>query len=208
MSGDANDYVAKGLSGGRIVLRPPHGTEFESNLNIIAGNVVAYGATSGELFIAGVVGERFCVRNSGATVVVEGVGDHALEYMTGGLVAILGNTGRNVGAGMSGGRAFVLDLDHALVNKSALSSGELLLEPLSESSARDLHELIESHARETGSEHASALLASWESSLTRFTEVIPRDFRVVTEIREDARARGVDPDGAETWELIEEATNG
>ena len=208
LAGDANDYVGKGLSGGRIVLSPPIGVEFETNLNIIAGNVVAYGATSGEMFIAGVVGERFCVRNSGAIVVSEGVGDHALEYMTGGVVAILGNTGRNIGAGMSGGRAFILDLDRALMNQSALASGELLLEPLSDESSLELRDLIERHAAETGSEHARSLLSNWEVCRERFTEVIPRDFSAVTEIRRAALGQGIDPDGAETWERILEVTGG
>jgi len=114
--GDSNDYVGKGLSGGRIIIRPDERATFESNQNVIAGNVIGYGATSGEIMIAGVVGERFCVRNSGAIAIVEGVGDHGCEYMTGGTVIVLGKTGRNFAAGMSGGRAFVLDLDAANVN--------------------------------------------------------------------------------------------
>ena len=114
--GDSNDYVGKGISGGRVIVRPDEKAKFASEENVIAGNVIGYGATSGEIYIRGLVGERFCVRNSGATAVVEGVGDHALEYMTGGTVVILGATGRNIAAGMSGGRAFVLDLDSAQVN--------------------------------------------------------------------------------------------
>ena len=114
--GDGNDYVAKGLSGGRVIVRPDEKAKFKSEENIIAGNVIGYGSTSGEIFIRGVVGERFCVRNSGAIAVVEGVGDHGCEYMTGGMAIILGKTGRNFAAGMSGGRAFVLDLDQRLVN--------------------------------------------------------------------------------------------
>src|SRR5690606_18236789 len=116
LAGDSNDYVGKGLSGGQIVVRPPHGAAFEASENVIAGNVIGYGATQGTMLLSGVVGERFLVRNSGATAVVEGVGDHALEYMTGGLAVILGPTGRNLGAGMSGGAAYVYRLDAALVN--------------------------------------------------------------------------------------------
>src|SRR3712207_5416366 len=116
LEGDANDYLGKGLSGGRVVVRPDQAATFDASQQIIAGNVIGYGATGGELFIRGQVGERFCVRNSGATAVVEGVGDHGCEYMTGGRVVVLGPTGRNVAAGMSGGYAFVLDLDAALVN--------------------------------------------------------------------------------------------
>jgi len=121
--GDSNDYVGKGISGGRIIVRPDEKSTFKSNENVIAGNVIGYGATSGQIMIRGVVGERFCVRNSGATAIVEGIGDHGCEYMTGGSVVVLGRTGRNFAAGMSGGRAFVLDLDPANVNTYGGHSG-------------------------------------------------------------------------------------
>ncbi len=123
LEGDSNDYLGKGLSGGRIVVRPSRDAVLTAEENIIAGNVIAYGATSGELFLRGVVGERFCVRNSGATAVVEGVGDHALEYMTGGIVAVLGPTGRNVAAGMSGGIGYFLDLDLGRLNRELVDAG-------------------------------------------------------------------------------------
>jgi glutamate synthase (NADPH/NADH) large chain len=208
LTGDANDYVGKGLSGGRIVVRQPAESTYPSNRNIIAGNVVGYGATSGEMFIAGVVGERFAVRNSGATAVVEGVGDHALEYMTGGVALILGETGRNIGAGMSGGYAFVLDLNDALVNQTALRSGELELTPLTDESALIVRDLLERHVTETGSQHAAGLLANWEETRERVTAITPRDFRLVSAIRHDAVMDGRDPDGDEVWAEIMEVTGG
>jgi len=206
--GDSNDYVGKGLSGGRIVLRQPPESPFPSNTNIIAGNVVGYGATSGEMFIAGVVGERFAVRNSGATAVVEGVGDHALEYMTGGVALILGTTGRNVGAGMSGGYAYVVDLDRASVNQAALQSGELELTPLSDDDAESVRDLLETHVNETGSRYASQLLDDWSVTRDRITAITPRDFRKVTIIRNAALDAGTDPDGEEVWGQIMEVTGG
>jgi glutamate synthase (NADPH/NADH) large chain len=186
--GDANDYVGKGLSGGRIVVRPDAGAPFEPSENTIAGNVIGYGATSGELFLRGQVGERFCVRNSGAHAVAEGVGDHGCEYMTGGRVAVLGSTGRNFGAGMSGGIAYLLDLDPSLVNHELVE-----LNQLDETDARELFDLISQHVRHTGSTKGSGLLATWTSALTRFTKVIPRDYKRVLEIEADALSRGEDP---------------
>ncbi|QBR90887.1 glutamate synthase large subunit [Nocardioides euryhalodurans] len=196
LEGDANDYVAKGLSGGRIVVRPDRGATFDAERQIIAGNVIAYGATSGEVFLRGQVGERFCVRNSGATAVVEGVGDHGCEYMTGGRVAILGSTGRNFAAGMSGGYAFVLDLDEHRVNRELVE-----LQPLAEfedTSAHDeLHDLVTRHHEETGSTVAEELLADWDASLARFTRVMPRDFQRVLDVRAEAEAEGLDADEAD-----------
>ncbi len=159
--GDTNDYLGKGLSGGRLVVRPDRSSVLTAELNVVAGNVVAYGATSGEIFVRGLAGERFCVRNSGATAVVEGVGDHALEYMTGGTVAILGGTGRNVAAGMSGGTAYVLDLARERVNPSALASGEVELTELTDDDAAQLHALVSRHRDETGSPVARVLLEDW-----------------------------------------------
>jgi glutamate synthase (NADPH/NADH) large chain len=208
LTGDANDYVGKGLSGGRITVRHPLESTFPSHLNIIAGNVVGYGATSGEMYIAGLVGERFAVRNSGATAVVEGVGDHALEYMTGGAVLILGATGRNIGAGMSGGYAFVLDLNRDLVNQQGLLAGELELTSLSDGDAAVAHELLVTHVTETDSAHARALLDDWETTRARLTAITPRDFRRVTEIRQRAIDSGTDPDGAVVWDEILEVTGG
>ena len=171
LEGDANDYVGKGLSGGRIVVRPPRESGFVAEQNIIAGNVIAYGATGGEMYVRGRVGERFAVRNSGARAVVEGTGDHACEYMTGGRVAVIGKTGRNVGAGMSGGIAYLIDLDPRLVNTEMVD-----VEPLDEQDADELRELIERHAAETESPLARALLANWSATLSRFAKVMPRDY--------------------------------
>jgi glutamate synthase (NADPH/NADH) large chain len=189
--GDANDYVGKGLSGGRLVVRPDEAALFAAERNVIAGNVIAYGATGGEMFLRGVVGERFCVRNSGATVVAEGVGDHALEYMTGGYAVILGPTGRNLGAGMSGGLAFVLDLDLELVN------GELVdVEAVTGEYAVVLREIVHEHAGCTMSSVAQALLDAWPDALGRFSAIVPRDYRRVLDATRRARAAGEDVDAA------------
>jgi glutamate synthase (NADPH/NADH) large chain len=191
LHGDTNDYAGKGLSGGVVAIRPDERAPFVAEQNVIGGNVIAYGATSGQLYLRGIVGERFCVRNSGATVVAEGVGDHALEYMTGGTAVILGPTGRNLAAGMSGGYAFVLDLDRDLVN------GELVdLEPVGEADSVALREVVERHRSYTDSAVAAALLADWPAALARFTVVVPRDFRRVLDATKAARAAGADVDAA------------
>jgi glutamate synthase (NADPH/NADH) large chain len=206
--GDANDHVGKGLSGGIIVVRPDENASFPSNENIIAGNVIGYGATSGQLYLSGIVGERFMVRNSGATAVVEGAGDHALEYMTGGRVVILGAVGRNLGAGMSGGYAYVYKLQRHNVNAEALATDELrLLQPTAEQ-ANELQEMISRHAKETNSRIASLILENFESEIANFTLVMPTDFASVRQILEDASDSGLDPDGSEVWGKILEATNG
>jgi glutamate synthase (NADPH) large chain len=192
LEGDANDYVGKGLSGGRVVIRPDRAARFVAQEQIIAGNVIGYGATSGEIFVRGGVGERFCVRNSGATAVVEGVGDHGCEYMTGGRVVVLGKTGRNLAAGMSGGTAYVLDLKEQRVNRELVE-----LRPVPHDVADDLRELVRRHQEETGSTVAEALLADWEAAVTRFTEVMPRDYRRVLEARADALRDGLDDDEAD-----------
>ena len=189
--GDANDYVGKGLSGGVIIVRPDERAPFRAEDNVIAGNVIGYGATAGEFYLRGVVGERFCVRNSGASAVVEGVGDHALEYMTGGTVAILGPTGRNLAAGMSGGRAYVLDLDGALVNRELVDTAAVPAEELV-----TLRALVQAHADATGSAVASALLADWAAAGARFTAVIARDYARVLEATRLAQAEGRDVDEA------------
>jgi len=191
LEGDANDYVGKGLSGGRIVVRPDRAATFEAAEQIIAGNTIGYGATAGHIFLSGRAGERFCVRNSGASAVVEGVGDHGCEYMTGGVVVVLGPTGRNFAAGMSGGYAFVLDLDENRVNRELVE-----LAPVTGAGAEELKSLVEQHAEETGSAVAAALLADWDASLARFTEVMPSDFKRVLEAREEALEEGLDEDEA------------
>jgi glutamate synthase (NADPH/NADH) large chain len=208
LEGDSNDYVGKGLSGGQIVIRPPRGATFDASRNVIAGNVIGYGATQGTMFLRGVVGERFFVRNSGATAVVEGVGDHALEYMTGGLAVILGETGRNLGAGMSGGTAYIHKLDQARVNREALSGGELELGPLGSADAEILRDLLEQHVAETGSALAAAMLADFDVELANFTRVLPRDYAAVLQTRQDAVAQGLDPDGDVVWSRILEVTGG
>ncbi|HEY6744996.1 MAG TPA: glutamate synthase-related protein, partial [Mycobacteriales bacterium] len=198
LHGDANDHVGKGLSGGRIVVRPDLAAPFRAEDNVVAGNVLAYGATSGELYVRGTVGERFCVRNSGATAVVEGVGDHALEYMTGGRVVILGRHGRNLAAGMSGGLAYVLDLDPGRVNRAMVD-----LEPVSADDAELLCGIVSAHARLTGSPVAAALVADWPAALERFTAVVPRDYKRVLEA-----TRQAERDGRPVDEAIMQAARG
>ncbi len=191
LEGDANDYVGKGLSGGRIVVRPDQAATFDAAQQIIAGNVIGYGATAGEIYLRGQVGERFCVRNSGATAVVEGVGDHGCEYMTGGTVVVLGPTGRNFAAGMSGGYAFVLDLDEGRVNRELVELG-----PVAGDAATELHDLVRRHHEETGSTVAAALLQDWDTSVGRFTEVMPSDYKRVLEARAEALEEGLSEDEA------------
>ncbi|CAM3478546.1 glutamate synthase large subunit [Stackebrandtia soli] len=177
--GDANDYVGKGLSGGRISLRPDERAPFAAESNIIAGNTILYGATSGELYCRGTVGERFAVRNSGALAVVEGLGDHGCEYMTGGIVVVLGETGRNFAAGMSGGTAYVYRLDPARVN------GELVdLDPMGASDIAVVERLLKQHRDATGSTVATSLLADWPRAAGGFTKVIPVEYKRVLAERE------------------------
>ena len=173
--GDANDYVGKGLSGGVLAVRPPDGSAFAAEENVIVGNTVLYGATAGRAFFRGLAGERFAVRNSGVSAVVEGVGDHGCEYMTGGRVVVLGRTGRNFAAGMSGGIAYVLDEDGAFRGRC---NTELVgLEQLAESDAEELHALVEEHGRRTGSAVAERLLADWNGALPHFVKVMPHDYK-------------------------------
>ncbi|GAB3308259.1 glutamate synthase large subunit [Epidermidibacterium keratini] len=201
LHGEANDYVAKGLSGGRVVVRPDKRAPLVAEENVIAGNVIGYGATTGEVFLRGVAGERFCVRNSGASAVVEGVGDHGCEYMTGGTVLVLGSTGRNFAAGMSGGVAYVLDLDDDLVNPELVDIG-----PLRERDVDVVRRLLEDHVKWTESRVASRLLEDWEGTQQRIKIVLPRDFQRVVDIREAAEAEGLDVDGNEVWNRIMEAS--
>jgi glutamate synthase (NADPH/NADH) large chain len=192
--GDTNDYLGKGLSGGRIIVRPPDESRFAAEDNIVAGNVILYGATAGEVFLRGQVGERFCVRNSGAIAVVEGVGDHACEYMTGGRVVVLGPTGRNFGAGMSGGVAYVFDPHGRLAG--VYNHDMVDLEPLSPDERVWLRDRITMHRDETGSEVAQRILADWVSSSEQFVTVMPRDYRRVLEATELAVAEGRSVDDA------------
>jgi glutamate synthase (NADPH/NADH) large chain len=191
LEGDTNDYLGKGLSGGRLVVRPDRRAPFVAEANVVAGNVIAYGATAGEIFLRGVVGERFAVRNSGATLVVEGTGDHACEYMTGGTVVVLGSVGRNVAAGMSGGVAYVLDLPEHRVNREMVD-----LEPVGADGAALLHDLLRRHHEETGSPVAERLLADWAADagtvLARFTTIMPKDYKRVLAARAAAEREGRD----------------
>ena len=185
VEGDANDYVGKGLSGGRLVIYPPKASTFKAEEQILIGNVVLYGATSGECFFRGVAAERFCVRNSGAHAVVEGVGDHGCEYMTGGRVVVLGPTGRNFAAGMSGGIAYVLDEDGAFRDRCNL--GLVDLEPLLDADDHDVKPLLEKHLRYTESPVASRVLDDWPRLRDAFVKVMPRDYKRVLEERKAAR---------------------
>ena len=208
LEGDSNDYVGKGLCGGEIIIRPDAHSVFAAERNVIAGNVIGYGATQGSMFIRGIVGERFLVRNSGATAVVEGVGDHALEYMTGGLAVILGGTGRNLGAGMSGGSAYIVDLQRERMNPEALSTGELTLSTLGGADVAILTDLLTRHRDETGSGLAKRMLENLDETIARFTKVLPRDYAAVLATRHEAVAEGLDPDGDVVWGRIMEVTGG
>ncbi|MEY4082127.1 MAG: hypothetical protein RLZZ389_394, partial [Actinomycetota bacterium] len=197
--GDSNDYVGKGISGGRVVVRPDVKATFPSQENVIAGNVIGYGATAGEIFIRGVVGERFCVRNSGALAIVEGIGDHGCEYMTGGTVVVLGRTGRNIAAGMSGGRAYVLDLDAANVNADMV---DVLAVPDDQKDVLKDH--ISKYFAETGSEIAQALLKDWDKGVARISLIMPRDYARVLAAMERATREGLPVDAL----VMEVAANG
>ena len=196
LSGDANDYLGKGLSGGTIVVYPPQGSTFKAEENIIAGNVAFYGATSGTAYIRGMAGERFCVRNSGVNAVVEGVGDHGCEYMTGGSVVILGQTGRNFAAGMSGGIAYVLDEQGDFAGRC--NTEMVGLEQLDASDRTTVKEMIEQHSAHTGSSRAAAFLADWDATVTRFVKVMPIDYKRVLQALDRAKAAGLSGDDALT----------
>lgn len=189
--GDANDYVGKGLSGGRVIVRPPDDVLFLPEDNVIAGNTLLYGATSGEVYLRGRAGERFCARNSGALAVVEGVGDHACEYMTGGRVVVLGRTGRNLAAGMSGGIAFVLGLDPAKVNTEMV-----LLQRLDPEDLDWLRHVVADHVRYTGSTLGTSLLSDWPRRSAQFTKIMPTDYQRVLQATRMAKAEGRDVDSA------------
>ena len=188
VEGDANDYVGKGLSGGRIVVTPPENSTFVAEDNIIVGNVCLYGATSGEAYFRGIAAERFCVRNSGATAVVEGIGDHGCEYMTGGRIAVLGPVGRNFAAGMSGGIAYIWD--HAGDLAPKCNMGMIALETVStDEDIAELRTMIENHLKFTGSAVAKRLLKDWDGALSQFVKVMPTDYkRVLEEQKKKANA--------------------
>jgi glutamate synthase (NADPH/NADH) large chain len=187
LAGDANDYVGKGLSGGRVIVSPDPEANFAADEQIIAGNVIGYGATAGEIFLRGIVGERFCVRNSGALAVSEGVGDHGCEYMTGGRVVVLGPIGRNFAAGMSGGIAYVLDLPAHRVNPDMVD-----LDPMDGEDATFLRDLVESYAAETGSPVAARLLEDWDAAVARFGKIMPKDYKRVLSATQMAEREGRD----------------
>jgi glutamate synthase (NADPH/NADH) large chain len=176
LEGDANDYLGKGLSGGKIAVFPPRESTFVAEDNIIVGNVALYGATSGEVYIRGVAGERFCVRNSGVNAVVEAVGDHGCEYMTGGRVVVLGDTGRNFAAGMSGGIAYVLD--ETGVFPSRVNGQMVALEKLEDATEiTAVRRLVERHLAHTSSQRARRVLDAWDDMVPKFVKVIPRDYK-------------------------------
>ncbi|WP_126426871.1 glutamate synthase large subunit [Brevibacillus marinus] len=192
LEGDANDYVGKGLSGGKLIIYPSAGSRYAPEQNMIIGNVAFYGATAGEAYIHGKAGERFCVRNSGVTAVVEGVGDHGCEYMTGGRVVILGPVGKNFAAGMSGGTAYVLveDKEHfaRMCNQEMV-----LLEALAEQrEIAEVKQLIEAHVRYTGSRHAQKLLAEWEQTVGKFVKVIPKDYKYIINTISELEQKGIE----------------
>jgi glutamate synthase (NADPH/NADH) large chain len=199
--GDANDYVGKGLSGGRLIVHPHPSATFAADDQIIAGNVIGYGATSGEIFLRGIVGERFCVRNSGATAVSEGVGDHGCEYMTGGRVVVLGPTGRNFGAGMSGGIAYVYDPTEVFASKVNYEMVEL--EPLDDTDRAFLAEITRRHHELTGSEVAQRIVDDFDVALASFRKVMPKDYKRVLTVIADSKAAGLDE--AATVDKIMEA---
>ncbi len=185
VEGDANDYVGKGLSGGKVIVYPPKQSTFVAERNILIGNVVLYGATSGEAYFRGIAAERFCVRNSGATAVIEGIGDHGCEYMTGGRVVILGETGRNFGAGMSGGIAYVWDPTGDFASRC--NSGSFELEKVeAEQDLHELKQLIENHLKYTDSTVAEKILSNWDQEIHHFKKVMPTDYkRVLMEMAEE-----------------------
>ncbi|WP_426363380.1 glutamate synthase large subunit [Streptomyces sp. E-08] len=201
LEGDANDYVGKGLSGGRVIVRPDRGADHLAEYSTIAGNTIGYGATGGELFLRGRTGERFCVRNSGALVVSEGVGDHGCEYMTGGTAVVLGETGRNFAAGMSGGVAYVVDLDRDNVNSGNLEA----IEAPSDSDKAWLHDVVRRHFEETGSTVAEKLLADWDAAAARFSKIIPTTYKAVLAAKDAAELAGLSE--TETTEKMMEAAS-
>jgi len=204
LTGDSNDYLGKGLSGGKIIVKPPKESKFKQDENIIIGNVAFYGATSGKAYINGVAGERFCVRNSGAIAVVEGVGDHGCEYMTGGRVAVIGKVGKNFAAGMSGGVAYVLDENNDLyrkTNKSLVSTEELS----NKYDVLELKGMIEDHVKYTNSVKGKEILDNFEEYLPKFKKIIPYDYKRMLESIAKMEEKGLNPEQAQI-EAFYEAT--
>ena len=196
LSGDANDYFGKGLSGGKLIVKPQAGSQFQAKDNIIIGNVALYGATAGQAYISGIAGERFCVRNSGAIAVAEGCGDHGCEYMTGGRVAILGTTGKNFAAGMSGGIAYVLDENHDLylrLNKQMVTMGVIT----ERHDAQELKRMIEAHVQATGSAWGQEILNRFPEYLPRFKKIIPTDYQRMIAAIGQFEEKGMDHEQAE-----------
>jgi glutamate synthase (NADPH) large chain len=195
LEGDSNDYIGKGLSGGKIIVYPHPASTFAPEENVIIGNVAFYGATSGEAYIRGVAGERFCVRNSGARTVVEGVGDHACEYMTGGRVVVLGRTGRNFGAGMSGGTAYVIDWDGDFKRKC---NREMIdLDPLDDcAEIEEVKDMIRTHSELTGSLLGYRVLSNWNEFVARFVKVMPKDYKRMLKAFRDVESAGLSGDEA------------
>jgi glutamate synthase (ferredoxin) len=195
LEGDSNDYMGKGLSGGKIIVYPPKNSSFRPEDNIITGNVSFYGATSGEAYINGIAGERFCVRNSGVRAVVEGVGDHGCEYMTGGCVVVLGSTGRNFAAGMSGGIAYVLDEDGSLSSK--INREMVDLESLEDSEdIQELKIMIQNHVDHTGSQLGQKVLENWDYIVNKFVKVMPRDYKRMMQAINQVNKKGITGDAA------------
>ena len=190
LEGDANDYLGKGLSGGRLIVHPDERAPFVAETQVLVGNVIGYGATGGEIFLRGLVGERFCVRNSGALAVVEGVGDHGCEYMTGGRVIVLGDTGRNFGAGMSGGIAYVYDQRDDFDRR--VNYEMVVVEHLDDEDREFLRSTIERHYEFTESAVAKRLLAAWSVEESRFRKVMPVDYKRVLNAMKNAQAEGLD----------------
>jgi glutamate synthase (NADPH/NADH) large chain len=189
VEGDANDYVGKGLSGGRVIVYPPNDSTFSSHKEIIAGNVCGYGATGGELYLSGQVAERFCVRNSGLIAVVEGIGDHGCEYMTGGRAVILGEVGRNFGAGMSGGIAYVYNPNNTLEERANASMIDF--DPMDKASVSELFELIKKHYRYTGSKLADQILNNWDEEIEHFVKVMPKALKEVLAAQDNQHLKAI-----------------
>jgi glutamate synthase (NADPH/NADH) large chain len=204
LEGDANDYLGKGLSGGRLIVHPDVRSPFVAEEQVLAGNVIGYGATDGEIFLRGVVGERFCVRNSGALAVVEGIGDHGCEYMTGGRVVVLGTTGRNFGAGMSGGIAYVYDRDGSFDDR--VNDEMVTIEQLDASDREFLRTTVQRHGEYTGSAVAKRLLAAWNVEISRFRKVMPNDYKRVLGVMRESAAAGLTED--ETMVKVMESSHG
>jgi glutamate synthase (ferredoxin) len=194
--GDSNDYFGKGLSGGKLIVKAPAEAKYDPEENIIIGNVALYGATSGEAYIAGMAGERFCIRNSGATAVVEGVGEHGCEYMTGGRAVILGPTGKNFAAGMSGGIAYVYDEHNTLyknLNKQLVSMEKLEYK----NDIEELRRIIENHVRYTGSKKGQAILDNFDENVEHFKKIIPSDYKEMLRLTAECEEQGMDHEQAQ-----------